>query len=85
MELSLSLSRVYEFSPSLNLGLGHLGLFFSSELCERYYLPMADDVVHVMENMKLTTEEEEVISISNEGRLEAIEDGWKPLRTAPSI
>ena len=46
---------------------------------------MADDVVHGMENMKLTTEEEEVISISNEGRLEAIEDGWKPSRTAPSI
>ena len=27
-----------------------------------------------MENMKLTTEEEEVITISDEGRLEAIED-----------
>ena len=35
---------------------------------------MADDVVYSMENMKLTTEEEEVITISNEGRLEAIED-----------
>ena len=35
---------------------------------------MADDVVHGMENMKLTTEEEEVISIFDERRLEAIED-----------
>ena len=35
---------------------------------------MADDVVNSMENMKLTTEEEEVITISDEGRLEAIED-----------
>ncbi|KAK7839912.1 uncharacterized protein CFP56_017386 [Quercus suber] len=35
---------------------------------------MADDVVTSMENMKLTTEEEEVITISDEGRLEAIED-----------
>ena len=33
---------------------------------------MTDDVVHIMENMKLTTEEEEVITISDEGRLEAI-------------
>ena len=35
---------------------------------------MADDVVYSMENKKLTTEEEEVITNSNEGRLEAIED-----------
>ena len=35
---------------------------------------MADDVVNSMENMKLTTEEEEVITISDEGRLEAIKD-----------
>ena len=36
---------------------------------------MADDVVHGMENMKLTMEEEEeVISIFDEGRLEAIEE-----------
>ena len=35
---------------------------------------MADDVVHIMENMKLTTEEEEVITISDEGRLDTIED-----------
>ena len=35
---------------------------------------MADDVVNSMENMKLTMEEEEVITISDEGRLEAIED-----------
>ena len=35
---------------------------------------MAGDVVNSMENMKLTTEEEEMITISDEGRLEAIED-----------
>ena len=35
---------------------------------------MADDVVNGMENMKLTTEEEEVITIFDEGCLEAIED-----------
>ena len=35
---------------------------------------MADDVVNSMENMKLTVEEEEVITISDEGRLETIED-----------
>ncbi|KAK7835681.1 uncharacterized protein CFP56_023287 [Quercus suber] len=35
---------------------------------------MADDVINSMENMKLTTEEEEVITISDEGRLQAIED-----------
>ena len=34
---------------------------------------MADDVIHSLENMKLTTEEEEVISISDEGRQEEIE------------
>ena len=35
---------------------------------------MADDVIYKLENMKLTTEEDEVIPISDEGRLEAIED-----------
>ena len=35
---------------------------------------MADDVVNSMENMKSTTKEEEVITISDEGHLEAIED-----------
>ena len=35
---------------------------------------MADDVIDKLENMKLTTEKEEVIPISDEGRLEAIED-----------
>ena len=35
---------------------------------------MADDVIDKLENMKLTTEEDEVIPISDEGRLEAIED-----------
>ena len=34
---------------------------------------MADDVIHSLESMKLTTEEEEVISISDEGRQEEIE------------
>ena len=70
MELSLSCIRV---SPSLDLGLGHLG-FFSSESGRAILFPMADDVVYGMENIKLTTEEEEVIPISDEGRLEAIED-----------
>ena len=34
---------------------------------------MANDVIDSLENMKLTSEEEEVIPISDEGRLEAIE------------
>ena len=34
---------------------------------------MADDVIHSLEGMKLTTEEEEVIPISDEGRQEEIE------------
>ncbi|XP_023899946.1 uncharacterized protein LOC112011840 [Quercus suber] len=34
---------------------------------------MADDVINSLENMKLTTEEEEVIAISDEGRKEDIE------------
>jgi len=36
-------------------------------------LIMAEHVIHGLENMKLTVEEEEVIEISDEGRLEAIE------------
>ena len=34
---------------------------------------MADEVVNSMEKMKLTSKEEEIIAISDEGRLEAIE------------
>ena len=34
---------------------------------------MADDVIHSLEGMKLTTKEEEIISISDEGRQEEIE------------
>ena len=34
---------------------------------------MADEVINSLENMKLTTEEEEVIAISDEGRKEEIE------------
>ena len=34
---------------------------------------MAEDVIDGLENMKLTTDEEEVIAISDEGRVEAIE------------
>ena len=34
---------------------------------------MAEDVIDGLENMKLTIDEEEVIAISNEGRVEAIE------------
>ena len=34
---------------------------------------MADEVVNSMEKMKLTLEEEEIIAISDEERLEAIE------------
>ena len=34
---------------------------------------MANDVTNILENMKLTTNEEEVISISDEGRKEVIE------------
>ncbi|KAL0010845.1 hypothetical protein SO802_005953 [Lithocarpus litseifolius] len=35
---------------------------------------MTDEVINNLENMKLTTEEEDVITIFDEGRLEAIED-----------
>ena len=34
---------------------------------------MAEDVIDGLENMKLTAEEEEIIAISNEGRLAEIE------------
>ena len=34
---------------------------------------MAGDVIESMENMKLTSEEEEIIAISDEGRLAEIE------------
>ena len=34
---------------------------------------MADDVINSMENMKITSEEEEIIVISDEGRLAEIE------------
>ena len=34
---------------------------------------MADEVADSMDRMKLTSEEEEVITISNEGRVEALE------------
>ena len=34
---------------------------------------MAEDVIDSLENMKLTTEEEEIIEISDEGRLVEIE------------
>ena len=34
---------------------------------------MADEVINSLENMKLTTEEEEVIAILDEGRKEEIE------------
>uniref|UniRef100_A0A7N2LPL5 DUF4283 domain-containing protein n=1 Tax=Quercus lobata TaxID=97700 RepID=A0A7N2LPL5_QUELO len=34
---------------------------------------MADDVINILENMKLTTEEEEIISVLDEGRKEKIE------------
>jgi len=38
---------------------------------------MANDVTNILENMKLITDEEEVISISNEGRKEGRD--WKLL------
>ena len=34
---------------------------------------MAEDVINGLENMRLTTEEEEVITISDEGQKEEIE------------
>ena len=34
---------------------------------------MADDVINSLENMKLTTKEEDVIAISDEGRKEDVE------------
>ena len=34
---------------------------------------MVDDVINSLENMKLTTKEEEVIAISDEGRKEDVE------------
>lgn len=35
---------------------------------------MANEVIDGLENMKFTTEEDEVITISDKGRVEAIED-----------
>lgn len=34
---------------------------------------MVDDVINSLENMKLTTKDEEVIEVSNEGRKDEIE------------
>ena len=38
-----------------------------------FTINMADDVANSMDRMKLTSEEKEIIAISDEGRLEAIE------------
>ena len=55
--------------PSLDLG-QKASFFFSLFLV---FHVMADDVADDLGNMKLTSDEEEVIPISNEGRLEALE------------
>ena len=52
-------------SPSL--GLERRVLFFV------FIITMADKVADSMDRMKLTSEEEEVITISDEGRVEALE------------
>ena len=52
-------------SPSL--GLERRVLFFV------FIITMADKVAISMDRMKLTSEEEEVITISDEGRVEALE------------
>ena len=49
---------------------------------------MVDDVINSLENMKLTTKEEEVIAISDEGRKEDVESCalsliWKFLTCKP--
>ena len=52
------------FPPLVYLGACILSLFL---------VTMAEDVINSLENMKLTTKEEEVIAISDEGRNEEIE------------
>lgn len=65
MELSLSLSR---FNTSFSLPWPSAeGIILSV-----FETKIADEVVHTLEKMKLTTEEEEIIVILDDGRLEAI-------------
>lgn len=50
-------------SPSLGLCEGYCFCFITN---------MADEMADSMEKMKLTSEEEEIIEISDEGRLDAL-------------
>ena len=66
VEFSLS---CFTSLPSLDLGLRVL--FFLSFFC--VLSSMADDVAAELGNMKLTFDEEEIIPISDEGRVQAME------------
>ena len=66
------LSRVKRVPPSLDLGLRVIFLFLFL-LFSLAFHAMADDVATGLGKMKLTSDEEEVIPISDEGRLEALE------------
>ena len=66
MELSLSLSLSRECASSLSLGsMRRVILSFLWDI-------MDDDVADRLEKMKLMIEEEEIIPISDEGRLDAV-------------
>ena len=58
------------FLPSLVHSKGLLFLYFFGA---NPYCTMEDDAINNLENMKLTTDEENVISISDEGREAEIE------------
>ena len=66
--LSLSLVLIQDF-PSLRFpkGLPLLSLFLWT------FFTMAEDVINSLENMKLTSKQEEVIALPDEGRKEEIE------------
>ena len=69
MPWEFSLSREARGFLSLDLSL-RVFFFFSFP---GLHVNMADEVIDGLGNMKLTSEEEEIIPISDEGRVEAIE------------
>ena len=67
---ALSLSFAYGDLPPLVYTKGLTFLYFFGDNPSWI---MADDMINILENMKLTTEEEDIISISDEGQKEEIE------------
>ena len=67
---ALSLSFAYKDLPPL---VYTKGLTFLCFFDDNSSWIMADDVINILENMKLTTEKEEIIFVLDEGRKEKIE------------